>query len=99
VHVLRSYYNSGTRRNSLISTLEQAKQCQTEVIEGQAPPRIRTPPKPRARFLKSAEVLELVTLYQDGATIYTLGKRYGIHPTTVSDHLKRHGIARRGSGR
>jgi hypothetical protein len=80
----------------LISALAQAKQCQTEVIEGQAPPRIRTPPKPRARVLKSAEILELITKYQDGATIYTVGRRYGIHPTTVSAHLRRHGVQRRG---
>jgi hypothetical protein len=69
-----------------------------EVTEGRTPPRIRTPVRPRARFLKSDEISELITLYKAGASVYTLGQRYGLHPTTVSNHLKRHGIARRSIG-
>jgi len=37
-----------------------------------------------ARRLSESDVAELVTRYQEGATVYDLAKRFSIHRTTVS---------------
>ena len=49
-----------------------------------------------ARQLSDGDVAELVTRYQEGATVYELAKRFSIHPTTVSGHLHRRGVRLRG---
>lgn len=45
--------------------------------------------------LSPAGVDELVLAYQQGATVRELVEQFGVHRTTVLDHLKRRGIARR----
>ena len=37
-----------------------------------------------ARRLSESDVTELITRYREGATVYDLAERYGIHRTTVS---------------
>jgi DNA-directed RNA polymerase specialized sigma24 family protein len=49
-----------------------------------------------ARRLSDRDVAELVTRYQEGATVYELAKRFSIHRTTVSGHLHRRGVRLRG---
>jgi hypothetical protein len=49
-----------------------------------------------ARRLSEGDVAELVTRYQLGATVYDLAKRFTIHRTTVSGHLRRRGVRLRG---
>lgn len=45
--------------------------------------------------LGQLQVDELVSLYQQGQTIRQLVEHFGVHKTTVSDHLKRRGVATR----
>jgi DNA-directed RNA polymerase specialized sigma24 family protein len=52
----------------------------------------------RAKQLKEAEAEAVVRAYQAGATVYELGRRFGIHRTTVSDILHRQGVAMRMGG-
>jgi hypothetical protein len=63
-----------------------------------AGPRRESPPSARgtARRLTEREVTELITRYRDGATVYDLAERFGIHRTTVSAHLHRREIQMRG---
>jgi DNA-directed RNA polymerase specialized sigma24 family protein len=49
----------------------------------------------RQRRLDPAEVRALVDAYVAGATVPELVDRFGIHRTTVLDHLKRNDIRRR----
>ena len=53
--------------------------------------RLSNPPQ---RRLSPAVVHDLVEAYQAGATINQLAVRFGIHRTTVSGHLDRHGVPR-----
>lgn len=41
------------------------------------------------------QVVELIGLYQDGDSVYDLGRRFGVHRTTISEHLHRAGVATR----
>jgi transposase-like protein len=45
--------------------------------------------------LREPEVLELVRCYQDGETVVMLARSFGLHRTTVLEHLERHGVPRR----
>ena len=51
-----------------------------------------------ARRLSESDVTELVTRYREGATVYDLAERFGIHRTTVSGHLHRRGVVMRRLG-
>lgn len=44
------------------------------------------------RKLQSAEITELVESYVAGASIRSLGKRYGMHEQTVKAHLRRQDV-------
>ena len=50
---------------------------------------------PVQRRLSADEIDELARLYLDGATIDALGRRYGVHRTTVIGQLDRRGVPRR----
>src|SRR5262249_13386053 len=52
----------------------------------------------RARRLNSEQVQQLVEGYEAGATVYELGERFGIARQTVSEVLKRNGVAMRRRG-
>lgn len=45
-----------------------------------------------ARRLRPSDINEMVTTYQNGATVHELAKRFGIHRATVGKHLRARGI-------
>jgi hypothetical protein len=47
------------------------------------------------RRLDAEEITELVAAYKAGRSIRDLATVFGIHRTTVGDHLSRQGVARR----
>jgi hypothetical protein len=49
---------------------------------------------PARRRLSPTAIVDLVEAYQAGATISQLAVDFGIHRTTVTGHLDRHGIPR-----
>ena len=50
---------------------------------------------PVQRRLTGAQIAQLIDLYQEGASIDALARRYEVHRTTVIHHLDQAGIARR----
>ena len=54
---------------------------------------------PVQRRLSADEIDELARLYRNRATIDALGRRYGVHRTTVIGQLDRRGVPRRRSAR
>lgn len=66
-----------------------------------------TPPDPatvtkrrqKQRRLDPDQILELVSQYLDGQSVRQLTEAWGIHRTTVLDHLQRHDVPRRVSKR
>ena len=53
--------------------------------------RLSIPPQ---RRLSPAAVEDLIAAYQAGATVTQLAVEFGIHRTTVTGHLDRHGVPR-----
>jgi transposase-like protein len=53
---------------------------------------------PSGRKLSTAEIDKLVQQYKSGATVYELAEQFGIHRTTASLHLHRHGVTLRRRG-
>lgn len=51
---------------------------------------------PVQRRLHKTEIADLVRQYRQGATVYELADSFGIHRTTVSDHLRRQCVRLRG---
>lgn len=49
----------------------------------------------RAKRLNSTEVVRLVERYSSGGTVYELATEFGVHRTTVSEHLKAVGVQMR----
>jgi hypothetical protein len=49
-------------------------------------------------FLSAAQVDELVTLYEHGATLPMLAERFGVHHRTAAAHLVRQGVPMRVRG-
>ncbi len=47
------------------------------------------------RRLTELEILDLVAMYEDGASVPDVVTRFGIHRTTVLRTLERHGVPRR----
>lgn len=68
------------------------------VPEDTGPAPIEVPRQHQVR-LSPARVDELALAYQRGATVRELVEQFGVHRTTVLDHLKRRGIARRANVR
>ncbi len=62
----------------------------------------RPPPASRARQLQrrldKVKIEELISSYEAGQTIAALAMEYGVHPHTVSQHLKRAGVQLRQQG-
>lgn len=46
--------------------------------------------------LSEADIIKLVDDYRSGLTVMELSRRYGIHRTTVMDHLRRKGVPKQG---
>jgi len=54
---------------------------------------------PVLRRLSAEEIDELARLYREGATIVELGRRCGVHRTTVTHHLDRQNVSSRSAKR
>lgn len=74
--------NIGVRRDSSV-TLDKRRES-AEPVERQ-----------RQVRLTVAQVDELAAAYQAGSSVRELVERFGVHRTTVLDHLKRRGVPRR----
>lgn len=87
------YYNSKQQVSELEALIKKLPNPSTQV---RRPARERTPGT--ARQLKAAQVQELIAGYRAGATVYELGKRFGIDRKTVSRILHRHQVRMRRRG-
>ena len=58
--------------------------------------RLNGPISQRQRRLTGAQVAEMATKYQAGATVYELAAEFGCHRATVAERLKKAGIMMRG---
>ena len=58
--------------------------------------RLLGPIRQRQRRLTGAQVAEMATKYEAGATVYQLAAEFGCHRTTVAERLKKSGIVMRG---
>ena len=45
------------------------------------------------KVLNDDEIARLIEAYQSGKTVYELGRKFGIHRTTVGIILRRHGVS------
>ncbi len=50
----------------------------------------------RQRRLTEAQVAEMATIYEAGATVYELAAEFGCHRATVAERLKKAGVVLRG---
>lgn len=91
VDLLRTYSNSQGSEIPVLSLISDATRCKTPTGN-----RNKKNLQHRTRRLSDTEVAELVAAYQQGDSVYALGRRFGIHRTTVSEHLKRAGVPTRG---
>lgn len=84
--VLRNYcnHNLATRQTGellkLAASSSPTVRSTTRIISG------------KVRRLSRDQIDELSSLYQQGQSLPSLAARYGIHPETVKDHLRRDGI-------
>lgn len=92
--MLGNYSNLRGGENAALALIEDARRCRQP---RQTPTGNRNgkPLQERAKRLSEAETTELVTAYRQGASVYELGRRFGIHRTTVSEHLHRAGVPTR----
>ena len=58
--------------------------------------RLLGPIRQRQRRLTGAQVAEMASKYEAGATVYELAAEFGCHRTTVAERLKKSAIAMRG---
>jgi DNA-directed RNA polymerase specialized sigma24 family protein len=89
----RRYYNTTTQVSELEALLKK--------LPDPSAPFQRAPREPlpgTVRHLEDDQVQELIAGYQDGATVYELGKQFGIDRKTVSRTLHRHQVPMRRRG-
>lgn len=91
VEVLRRYSNPGDQQACRSAAIRAA-------IPVKTPDEIPTPRRAtkRARRLSDAQARMLVDAYLTGDSTYLLARRFGLCRETVSGHLERAGVARRG---
>jgi DNA-binding CsgD family transcriptional regulator len=87
VDVLRNYSNRQGAEKPVLALISDAARDKTPREN-----RNKKSLQPRVRRLSDSEVEELVRAYKGGDSVYALGRRFGIHRTTVSEHLKRAGV-------
>ncbi|WP_267244050.1 helix-turn-helix domain-containing protein [Streptomyces sp. PR69] len=95
VRLADSLSNPGAPLLRLLKALEGAEtelECLPEL--GQDSPVVATEIREN-RILSPDEVAELVDAYRRGASMLELSRRYGVHRTTVDEHLKRAGVVKR----
>lgn len=94
VEVLRTYSNLRGGGNTALTLIEDARRCQ-QPRQTPTGNRNRKTLQERVKRLSEAETAALIEAYKQGATVYELGRRFGIHRTTVSEHLHRAGVPTR----
>jgi len=93
VEVGGRYYNTEAQATALETLLRKLPDLDTAV----RPSPDRQKPG-RARQLDDDQAQELIEGYRDGATVYELGRRFGISRQTVSAILHRNGVEMRRRG-
>ena len=88
-----TYYKLEAQVSALEALLAKLPGPEEPAPERPARPRVRT-----ARQLGPAETVQLIEGYLAGATVYELGRRFGIERRTVSVILKRNNIQMRRQG-
>ena len=86
VGVLRTYCNSQLATRQLNDLLVAAQKSTRQPREQQ-----QRPAKANPKLAKEA-VAELVLAYRSGASVNQLATTFGIHRSTVKDHLRRAGV-------
>ncbi|GLZ06788.1 helix-turn-helix domain containing protein [Actinomadura sp. NBRC 104412] len=86
-------YNPGTQAAALEALLRKLP-SPTDPEPERRPRDVRS----HAKQLKEREAQQVVAAYRAGATVYELGRRFGIHRNTVSKILKRQGVRMRMGG-
>ncbi|MGC0274860.1 helix-turn-helix domain-containing protein [Pseudactinotalea sp. Z1739] len=94
METLGTYSNLRGGENPALALIEDAKRWRTP-SGNRNEVRLRK----RIRRLSASEIDELAAAYEAGDSVYTLGRRYGIHRTTVSEHLRRAGVEIRRTSR
>jgi DNA-directed RNA polymerase specialized sigma24 family protein len=96
VDVLGTYSNLRGGGNSTLALIEDARWCKQPRQTPTGNRNGRTLPE-RVKRLSEAETTALVEAYKQGTSVYELGHRFGIHRTTVSEHLHGAGVPTRGA--
>jgi Helix-turn-helix domain len=92
VELLKRYSKNDRDLAKVRNLLDQASDPPKRNLGGDAP---AWPPKRVQRRLDVEDVERLVASYRDGGTVPELAVQFGIHRTTVLEHLKRAGVPRR----
>jgi DNA-binding transcriptional ArsR family regulator len=93
VDLRAAYYNTKQQVSKLEALLRRLPDPSAPLT-----PRRRGSPPRSAKQLENGQVQKLIAEYQGGATVYQLGRRFGISRQTVSRHLHRHGVSMRMQG-
>ena len=75
----------------------QVRSCDRDLAPSPPPPAGVTRLRQIQKRLPAEEIMALVKQYESGASVSQLTTVFGIHRTTVLEHLKRHDIPRRPS--
>lgn len=92
--VLGNYSNHGGAENTALALIEDARRCRQPRQTPTGNRNGRTHQECIKR-LSEAETKALVDAYKQGASVYELGRRFGIHRTSVSEHLHRAAVPTR----
>jgi DNA-binding CsgD family transcriptional regulator len=80
-------------RSNFLALLRRLGKDLPDLLEASPPPVEQSPViKQHQRRLPPEEVAGLVAEYRAGDTMTLLAERYGVHPMTVTAHLKRAGL-------
>jgi len=82
--------------NKWLLLKEDHLERQTREVITSSDYRLSGPIRQRQRRLTEAQVAEMSTKYEAGATVYELAVEYGCHRATVAERLKKAGIMMRG---
>jgi DNA-binding transcriptional ArsR family regulator len=93
VDLRAAYYNTKQQVSKLEALLRRLPNPSAPL-----PPRRRGSLPRSAKQLEDEQVQKLIAEYKAGATVYQLGRRFGISRQTVSRHLHRHGLSMRMQG-
>lgn len=89
METLGNYSNLRGGENTALALIGDARRCQT-------PTGNRNEPSLQKQVrLTETQIAELLEAYKKGDSVYALARRFGVHRTTVSEHLHRAGVPTR----